>query len=127
MTQTEPNPIFNELFTRIRAMLAAHAHGAVPKCDKPDSYHLDTHEVRATDGYRTYFGGVDIKKNYVSAHLFPVYTDPSLLDGISADLRKRMQGKACFNFKKLDEPLLAELEQLIATGAERYKAEGRLR
>ena len=118
---------FEILFDRIRAMIASHSAAAVPKCDKPDSYHLDTHEVRAKDGYRTYFGGVDIKKNYVSAHLFPVYTDPSLLDGISADLRKRMQGKACFNFKKLDEPLLAELRRLIDTGAARYKAEGRLR
>ena len=118
---------FEILFDRIRAMIAGHSAGAVPKCDKPDSYHLDTHEVRAKDGYRIYFGGVDIKKNYVSAHLFPVYTDPSLLDGISADLRKRMQGKACFNFKKLDEPLLAELRRLIDTGAARYKAEGRLR
>ena len=118
---------FEILFDRIRAMIASHAAGAVPKCDKPDSYHLDTHEVRAKDGYRIYFGGVDIKKNYVSAHLFPVYTDPSLLDGISADLRKRMQGKACFNFKKLDEPLLGELKRLIDTGAARYRAEGRLR
>ena len=115
------------LFDRIRAMFAAHAAGALLKCDKADSYHLDTHEVRAKDGYRTYFGGVDINKNYVSAHLFPVYTDPALLDGISADLRKRMQGKACFNFKKLDEPLLAEMKPLIDTGADLYKAQGRLR
>ena len=108
-------------------MLAAHAPSAVPKCDKPDSYHLDTHEVRAKDGYRTYFGGVDIKRNYVSAHLFPVYTDPVLLDGISPGLRKRMQGKSCFNFKKLDEELLEELQRLIDAGAALYTTQGRLR
>ena len=118
---------FEELFTRIRAMIAPYADSAVPKCDKPDAYYLDTHEVRAKDGYRTFFAGVEIKKNYVSAHLFPAYTDPGLIDGISPELRKRMQGKSCFNFKKVDEPLLAELHELIDTGAARYKAEGRLR
>jgi hypothetical protein len=117
---------FQTLFERIRPMFAAHAAAAVPKADKPDAYYLDTHEVRAKDGYRTFFGGVEIKKNFVSAHLFPAYTDPGLLDGISESLRKRMQGKSCFNFKKVEEPLLAELQQLIDTGAERYKAQGRL-
>ncbi len=115
------------LFDRIRPMFAAYADAAVPRCDKPGAYYLDTHEVRAKDGYRTVFGGVEIKKNYVSAHVFPVYTDPKLLDGISPELRKRMQGKSCFNFKKVDDSLLAELKQLIEAGAERYKAEGRLR
>ena len=118
---------FEPIFDRIRAMFAEHEDGAVAKCDQPGSYHLDTHETRAKDGYRTYFGGVEIKPKFVSAHLFPVYTDPALLDGISPELRKRMQGKSCFNFKKLDEPLLSELKALIDVGAARYRSEGRLR
>lgn len=117
---------FETLFSRIRGMFAAHADAAVPKCDKPGAYYLDTHEVRAKDGYRTAFGGVEIKKNYVSAHLIPVYADPKLLDGISPELKKRMQGKSCFNFKKVDEPLLAELERLVDLGAQRFRSEGRL-
>jgi hypothetical protein len=117
---------FETLFGRIRPMYAAHAAAAVPKRDEAGVYYLDTHEVREKDGYRTGFGGVEIKKNYVSAHLFPAYTDPQLIEGISDPLRKRMQGKSCFNFKKLDEPLLAELNRLIETGAELYKQQGRL-
>lgn len=118
---------FEAVFQRIRPMLARHAEGAVPKRDAPVAYHLDTHETRAKDGYRTYFGGVEIKKNFVSTHLFPVYTDPSLLDAVSPELKKRMQGKSCFNFKKMDEPLLAELEQLIDRGAALYREQGRLK
>ena len=117
---------FETLFDRIRPMFAAHAAAAVPKRDEPGAYYLDTHEVREKDGYRTGFGGVEIKKNYVSAHVLPAYTDPQLVEGISEPLRKRMQGKSCFNFKKLDEPLLAELNRLIDTGAELYKEQGRL-
>lgn len=117
---------FETIFTRIRAMFAAHAEAAVPKCDTPEAYYLDTHEVRPKDGYRTALGGVEIKKNYVSAHLIPVYTDPKLLTGVSHALKKRMQGKSCFNFKKMDETLLAELGQLIDAGVARFKADGRL-
>lgn len=29
-----------------------------------------------------------------------MYTNPELLEGLSEDLKKRMQGKSCFNFKK---------------------------
>lgn len=117
---------FEAIFTRLRATYAAHADEAVAKCDQAGSYHLDTHETRAKDGYRTYFGGVEIKKQYVSAHLFPVYTDPALLDAISPELRKKMQGKSCFNFKKMDETLLAEFENLIGRGADLYRSQGRL-
>jgi len=35
-------------------------------------------------------------------------------------LRRRKQGKSCFNFTTFDEPLLAELATLIAAGFERY-------
>ena len=36
----------------------------------------------------------------------PVYMFPDLLDGISPELRRRMQGKSCFNFKKAESALL---------------------
>lgn len=115
-----------QIFAAIRTMFEKHAAKAVPKADAPGSYYLDTHEVRARDGYRTAFGGVEIKKNYVSAHLIPAYVHPELLDGASPALKARMQGKSCFNFKKMDEVLLAELEQLIDRGAETFSRDGRL-
>ncbi len=94
--------------------------------DEPGNYSLGTHEVRAKDGYRTWFGGVEIRKAYVCAHVMPVYIHPDLLAGISPALRKRMQGKACFNFKKADPDLISELACLIARGAARFAEDGRL-
>ena len=117
---------FEALFGRIRALLGRHETKCAKGTDEPGRYYLGSQEVRAKDGYRTPFGGVEIKKNYVSAHVFPVYTNPELLEGISPELRRRMQGKSCFNFKKLDEPLIAELGELIDRGAERFEADGRL-
>src|SRR3989304_5100024 len=56
-----------------------------------------------------YVARTRIGKSYVSFHLMSVYTDPELMASISPDLRRRMQGKSCFNFTKLDESLFAEL------------------
>ena len=44
----------------------------------------------------------------------PVYGNPALASGISPELAKRRQGKACFNFTKVDDTLLTELADLTA-------------
>ena len=59
-----------------------------------------------------YVAGTRLGKSYVSYYLMPVYATPSLVASMSPELRKRMQGKACFNFKSVDEPLFAELDAL---------------
>jgi hypothetical protein len=52
----------------------------------------------------------------------PIYAFPGLLEGISPDLKKRMQGKSCFNFTALEESLLVELSDLTHKGYEKHKA-----
>jgi hypothetical protein len=54
----------------------------------------------------------------------PVYINPKLLIGISTELKKRMQGKSCLNFKKVDETLFKELSDLTKEGFEFYKQSG---
>jgi hypothetical protein len=73
-----------------------------------------------------YFGGVVVNKNYVSYHLMPIYMNPKLLDKISPDLKKRMQGKSCFNFKEVDKKLFKELSNLTKRGIDFYKTNGLL-
>ena len=52
----------------------------------------------------------------------PVYVDPKLLGAVSPELKKRMQGKSCFNFKEVDKKILGELSDLTKKGFEFYKA-----
>ena len=66
------------------------------------------------------FGGVRLGKNYVSVYLMSVYALPQEAKTISSELRKRMQGKSCFNFKEVDDKLFAELARLIKAGAARF-------
>ena len=67
---------------------------------------------------------IEIKKNYVSYHLMGIYMNPAMQAGISKDLKKRMQGKSCFNFKQVDEKLFEELEQLTAKSIDAMKKGG---
>ena len=48
------------------------------------------------------------------------------LKDISPELKKRMQGKSCFNFKSIDEARVKELINLTKKGFEYYKKEGML-
>lgn len=67
-----------------------------------------------------WFGAVRLGKAYVSYHLMAVYTHPALAAQISPALKKRMQGKSCFNFKTADAALFKELAALTAEAASLY-------
>ena len=56
-------------------------------------------------------GGTRVGKAYVSYYLMGAY-DGGLQSSMSPELRKRMQGKTCFNFTKVDERLFAELKKI---------------
>jgi hypothetical protein len=73
------------------------------------------------------FAGLRKGKRYVSYYLFSVYLEPGQLDGISPELRRRMQGKSCFNFTQVDEALFDELDGLTVRGRELYAERGLLR
>lgn len=71
-------------------------------------------------GQPMWFGGVQTMKNYVSFHLMPVYSHASLAAIIPPELKQRMQGKSCFNFKTEDPALFDQLEILTRAAAAVY-------
>jgi len=73
-----------------------------------------------TPGQRMWFGGVRTMKAYVSYHLMPVYSHAALAATIPPALKRRMQGKSCFNFKVLDPALFDQLEALTRDAAAAY-------
>ncbi len=111
---------FEETFERLRTIFKSLEKDLAIKTDEPGKYYLLTKKLNEKN-QEIWFGGVEIKKNYVSFHLIPVYVFPELLDGISPELKKRLTGKSCFNFKKTDEPVFADLESLAKTGFETFK------
>ena len=88
------------VFAELRSVLEPYEKTLRLKEDTPENYYLDTPYVEQFEK-ELFFGAVQIKKNYVSYHLMPVYMYPDLLDDLSPLLQKRMQGKSCFNFKTI--------------------------
>ncbi|MCX6169315.1 MAG: hypothetical protein NTX65_08245 [Ignavibacteriales bacterium] len=106
---------FEPVFYKLREILHKHSNVLNVSADRPNYYCLDI-EFSPKLGKRLPVGWVKIGKNYVSYHFMPVYMFPNLREGISKNLRARMQGKSCFNFKKIDEPLFEELDKLTTKG-----------
>ena len=113
----------DDVFDALRALLVDRVAGLDVKRDEPGDYYVDTFHLR-DNKQALFFGAVKTGKRYVSYHLMPVYVNPGLLDGLSPELRKRMQGKSCFNFTKIDLTLFEELAELTERGLADYRDRG---
>ncbi len=111
---------FPAVFLQLNGLLTRFAPHLLVTDDRPAGYSLNT---PFAEQYKKelFFGAVQIKKNYVSYYLMPVYVFPDLLGDLSPRLRKRMQGKSCFNFTELDDETIAELARLTERGFERFQ------
>ena len=119
-----PSAEFAAVFAQLKAITAKFVGVLQPLPGKPTSYILGGPASEKSHHRPLWFGGPVIGKGYVSFHLMPVYGMPALLDDVSPELRKHMQGKACFNFKKSDPKLFAELEKLTRRGYKLFQKAG---
>lgn len=110
---------FDTTFEKLKEILQKYESKLVVSADESKHYSLETTHVMKNKN-RLYFGGVKIGKTYVSFHLMPAYACAELRDKISPELKKRMQGKSCFNFSTPDEKLFKELAQLTKIGFKRF-------
>ncbi len=105
---------------RLREILEPLRSRLVATNDGPDGIVL---EAPGLEGKPLgYVAGIRRNKRYVSFHFMPVYASPQLMTSMSPALRRRMQGKSCFNFTTVDEPLFEELAELTKAGLESYLA-----
>ena len=115
-----PRTDFGTVEGRLREILEPYRGRLVATKDGPDGLTL---EIPGLEGKPWgYVAGTRLGKRYVSLYLMPVYAFPDLDQALSPDLRRRKQGKSCFNFTTVDEPLFAELAGVMAAGFERYLA-----
>ena len=122
-SSSKTKPDFAAAFAALRGLLESFKPEIVTQADKPGDYHTEIpglfHRKKPL-----YFAGIKTGKNYVSFHLLPVYFSPDLQQGMSPGLKKRMQGKACFNFTAVDDECFAELKELTAAGLKKFQTEG---
>src|SRR5687768_6590545 len=108
---------------RLRSILLPYSERLSISADSTSHFCIDVpYSAKLKKGYPVAW--VKSSKAYVSFHFMPVYMFPKLRDTMSDTLRARMQGKSCFNFKTIDEPLFAELEALTRNGLELARQAG---
>ena len=111
------------VFVRLKAIIAPYAKKKMDvAADNQTNYQLNTRHIMR-NRQPLCFGGVRMGKNYVSFYLMSLYTSPGDAQGMSPELKKRMQGKSCFNFKVIDEKLFSELAGLTKAGAAKFNEE----
>jgi len=115
-------PDLAPVFAALRKLLASNLGYLAVQTDKPGNYHLEAPSILHRKK-PLYFAGVRTGKNYVSVHLLYLYFNPAAIKTVPPALKKRMQGKACFNFTAVDENCFAELGRLIGDGLKIYKSE----
>lgn len=111
---------FAKAFYGLKMVFAKYEKYLHVNADTREKYYLETRSP-SYDGRPLFFGAVMRGRAYVSFHLMPLYWEPSLAKGISANLRERMQGKTSFNFLAPDAALFRELGRLTARGFALYK------
>ena len=116
------NADFEAVFHRLKGILQEHAGQLLVVTDEPEHYSLNVPRSE-WHSQELFFGAVKVGKRYVSYHLMPVYARPELLTCVSPELKRRMQGKSCFNFTRVDEPLLAELSALTQQGLRAFQTD----
>jgi hypothetical protein len=117
-----PGADFAATFDQLRTILEPFGGRLLVKKDSAEEYSLD---LPWSEKWKRelFFGAVRIGRSYVSFHLMPVYMFPDLLEHASAGLKKRMQGKSCFNFKRAEPELFTELNELTALAIDRLERE----
>ena len=119
---------FGGAFSALKSVFAGHLQQLVVKSDTGEEYNLYTKvpsPFPQHKGHPMWFGSVRLGKAYASFHLMPLYMSDELTASISPTLKKRMQGKTCFNFKSTPEPeLLEELGRLTSAGVKNWSEKG---
>jgi len=123
---------FNTVFSRLKEILQKYSGSFTVKPDTDSKFGLYAPVGPAT---LKMWGGkkktpimpvawIEIGKAYVSYHLMGIYGNTPLLKDMSKELKTRMQGKTCFNFKKIDELLFSELDILTGRSIDAFRKWG---
>ena len=126
------SPEFEDVFNRLKTILQKQAGNYSIRPDTAVSFGIQGKPGPAT---LKVWGGkmkkpvmpvawIEIGKNYVSYHVMGLYTNTALQSKMSKELKARMQGKTCFNFKSINGPLFKELEQLTAIAISDFEKTG---
>jgi len=119
---------FVEIFQTIRAALQPYAAlGFDNRINSETTYDLWSNKNLEIEGKKrneVYFAAVTVHKAYVGFYFMPVYAEPEMKKIFDPGLLNLLKDNSCFHIKKLDDLLLANIEEALANGYKLYKERG---
>ena len=106
----------NEIFQVLRTSLQHYQPPLVPKTDSERYYDLWSIKPVVIAGRQrreVFFAGIIIQKNYVGFYYMPIYAKPDLKTVFQPELLKLLKGKSCFHIRRLDDALLAQVNDAL--------------
>ena len=116
-------PIYNKL----KSVLKKYEDPLKPKLDLDSKYDLWSFKdviILGRKRKEVFFASVIFQSNYVGFYYMPIYTDVNLKKVFKPELLKLLKGKSCFHIRKLDDELLAQIEEALELGYKLYKERG---
>ena len=113
----------DDVFAQLRSILEPHAR-AFKVTNRPGFYALDDDSIR---GWSISFAAVVKKRGKVSFYLLPTVYTPSLMDGVSKDLRAIRTRGGFFNFTSIESKLFTELAALVKLARKTWDPKARTR
>ena len=116
------------VFDEIKRLMMPYAKGSLVLRGGTDGQvALVTNKPVVIEGRRRdelWFVSMLIQKGYVGFYYMPVYMNEPVRRQLKPELLKTLKGKACFHIKKIDPPLLAQIDDALRIGYDAYKKMG---
>jgi len=115
------------IFAQIKPLLKAYQPRLKSKVDDDTHFDLWTTKEAVIQGRKfpeVYFAAVMLNKSYVSLHYMPIYAEPESKKYLKPELLSKLNGKSCFNFKKIDSVLLEQIKETLDRGFKEYQKRG---
>ena len=122
----------NDIFVRLREALSRYSPPLAARTGTvagKDDYHLWSEKDVVVDGRprkEVFFAGLIVQKGYVGLYYMPVYAEPDRRELFPPELLKLLKGKSCFHVRRLDDELLAQIDEALQEGFELYGERGRV-
>jgi hypothetical protein len=120
----------DEIFVRLEASLRRYSPPFAARTgvvrDKRDLHLWSEKEVEVAGRKRdeVSFAALIAQKGYVGFYFMPVYAEPEREALFAPELLALLKGKSCFHVKRLDDALLAQVDDALARGFELYRERG---
>jgi hypothetical protein len=120
----------DEIFERLEGSLRRYSPPLAARTgqtrDKRDLHLWSEKEVEVAGRKRdeVSFAALIVQKGYVGLYFMPVYAEPERKALFAPELLALLKGKSCFHVKRLDDELLAKVDDALAQGFELYHERG---